>query len=90
MCVDRTLSRHAEGRLLASGIDSTRLFWCFSLGLEGGNYLRFPRMDVLSNGIFNFTENLLPPPYKSYAACCVNECPPHYVFHQPCTFLHKF
>lgn len=30
-----------------------------SLGLEGGNYLRFPRMDVLSNGIFNFTENLL-------------------------------
>lgn len=29
-----------------------------SLGLEGGNYLRFPRMDVLSNGIFNFTENL--------------------------------
>lgn len=68
--------------------DCFRVF--ISLGLEGGNYLRFPRMDVLSNGIFNFTENLLPPPYKSYAACCVNECPPHYVFHQPCTFLHKF
>lgn len=64
-----------------------------SLGLEGGNYLRFPRMDVLSNGIFILLKIfgfLLPPPYKSYAACCVNECPPHYVFHQPCTFLHKF